>query len=153
MNRRTAYSYARMSDSYRTALGRVAYEKSRPKPDDIGARRFGATWVAIIVGFFLRVGGLIGRLFGRKAPQHRTHARGYGTPAGFGSQTTSKIGRPLKTSAVHGFSASASLCSRKERMYATRGYGYIEPVDVQRKRRAAKGYKMVRYASTAEVPA
>ena len=117
-----AAEYARMSDSYKSNLGRVAYEKSRAKPEDVSARHFASGFFIAFLGFIAKFLGLFGKR--RGAPVKRTHARGYSRGRGTGKCKvgSSKLWHRLTA----GHSASAGWSDRKTRRYCKTGY-WSEP--------------------------
>jgi hypothetical protein len=120
-----AAEYARMSDSYKSGQGRVAYERSRAKPEDIGAKHFASGFLVAFLGFIAKFLGLFGKR--RGAPVHRTHSRGYTTGSGFGkAHRLGPISGPPVLAPKHN-DGSTRRANRRARKYALRGYGYIKP--------------------------
>jgi hypothetical protein len=119
---------ARISDSYKSSLRRIAREKSRHnKPEDIAAQPFTSSILAAFVGMLSRFFSFFRHSKGTSPSMRRYHARG--TPSnGFGQHQPILAGPPIDgTSRGRKNIALARSARRKLRRYCLRGYGYIAP--------------------------
>ena len=103
---------ARTTNRYTDTRKREAFEKSRVKTEDVLARGFASTVLVAIVGIFRKLARFFG--FGGRAKYH--------------VRATSKLWHRLTV----GHTGAAKLCTRKERQYAKRGYGYVTPPEAKK---------------------
>jgi hypothetical protein len=122
-----AAEYARMSDSYKSGQGRVAYERSRAKPEDTAYAHFASTMVGAFLGMIVQ---FFKRLFTRVRPEmayERRHKNIGTPPRGFGkAHRLGPISGPPVLAPKHN-DGSTRRANRRARKYALRGYGYIKP--------------------------
>ena len=137
-----ARDLARMSDSYKSTLGRVAYEKSRAKPEDVMSSNFAKGFLVAFLGFLKRFASLFGK---HKREVHRTHARGFARARVAGK--ASRILPPSKALRHPGEFTRERLAAirkakRLARLYALRGYGFIDPYPIKliEGKNAERGY-------------
>lgn len=119
---------ARISDSYKSSLRRIARDKGRSdRPEDIFAQGFASSVLAAFVGLLARFVGLFRRSKGSQPWAARHHARG--TPhSGFGKcRNLGPSAPPVKHCKRSDMDAAARSLRRKLRRYALRGYGYQAP--------------------------
>jgi hypothetical protein len=114
-----------MSDSYKSTQRRLAFEKSRSKPEDILAHSFASGFIVAFLGFIAKLKALFGK---HRKEVHHTHARGYGDPQGFGNPTPFISDPPVIFHKKN--DGSVRRHNQLLRKYIARGYGYEAPSNI-----------------------